>query len=290
MSNLGWLRALKSWLVLSICLWMAAGVLPMLSQDGSGDLGGLKQRANAYLEAIKTGRFEEASQYVVVDSRKAVATQEDKKNRIVSFQILEVEREEGKDSALVTISQKMFSPSMMMFGNVAVKKQQRWKLWEGKWYLNPSDPPQTYAALVKEYYYDKLEARSKGDPTVPPLEVEFEQKIFDFGKVSQGTPVQSLFVYRNLSGSDIEVKKVHAPEWLIKDVTTQRLVAAGTDGEIRVDVNTSQLDTEVLQDFFVQFEPIQEMIKLSIRGVVFKPRATTSSAKTPSLPTPESAP
>ena len=85
---------------------------------------------------------------------------------------------------------------------------------------------------MKEYYYDKLAARANPKPgqPPPPLEVEFEQKVFNFGRVPQGTPLQPRFVFRNLASHDILVEKIHGPEWLIKDATEQRVVPAGADG------------------------------------------------------------
>ena len=119
--------------------------------------------------------------------------------------------------------------------------------------------------------------------------MEFEQTVFDFGKVPQGTPVQPRFVFRNLASRDILVEKIHGPEWLIKDATEQRVVPAGADGEIRVDVDTSRLQWQITQDFFVQFEPIREMVKLSIRGWVSISKAPPASAKPANPPAPAAA-
>ena len=119
----------------------------------------------------------------------------------------------------------------------------------------------------------------KPGQTPPPLEVEFEQKVFNFGRVPQGTPLQPRFVFRNLASHDILVEKIHGPQWLITDATEQRVVPAGADGEIRIDVDTSKLQWQVTQDFFVQFEPIREMIKLNIRGSVYIPKPPNPPAK-----------
>ena len=180
----------------------------------------------------------------------------------------------------------------IMSGSVPVKWRQRWKLREGEWYLDPADPPQTYAAMVKEYYYDKVAARRNPKPgqEPPPLEVEFEQPVFDFGRVPQGTLVQPRFVFRNLGSQDVLVEKIHAPEWLIEDATEQRVVPAGAEGEIRVDIDTSGLEWQVTQDFFVQFEPIREMVKLGVRGWVNKPKPAPASAKSADPPAPAAAP
>ena len=46
------------------------------------------------------------------------------------------------------------------------------------------------------------------------------------------------------------------------------LIPAGMTGEIEMELNTSRLHQEFVQDIFVRFEPIQEMVKLRIKGKV----------------------
>ena len=260
--------------------WAPAAASPGLSGTDPAGLDRLRQRANAYLEAVQAGRVDQAAQYVLPASRETVDAARSGKPRVLSFRILEVELEEGNRSALVTVSRTVMTAAIMS-GRIPVKHRLRWKLREGEWYVDPADPPQTHAALMKEYYYDKLAARNSPKPgqTPPPLEVEFEQKVFNFGRVPQGTPLQPRFVFRNLASHDILVEKIHGPEWLITDATEQRVVPAGADGEIRIDVDTSKLQWQVTQDFFVQFEPIREMVKLNIRGSVYIPKAPKPSAK-----------
>ena len=287
MSGMGLLKLWKNWLPLIILAWAPAAASLGLSGPDPAGLDRLRQRANDYLEALHAGRVDQAAQYVLPASRETVDAARAGKARVLSFRILEVELEEGNRSALVTVSQTVMTAAIMS-GRMPVKQQQRWKLREGEWYVDPADPPQTHAALMKEYYYDKLAARANPKPgqTPPPLEVEFEQKVFNFGRVPQGTPLQPRFVFRNLASHDILVEKIHGPEWLMKDATEQRVVPAGADGEIRIDVDTSKLQWQVTQDFFVQFEPIREMIKLNIRGSVYIPKPPNPPAKPPKPPNP----
>ena len=284
MSGMGLLKLWKNWLPLIILAWAPPAASLGLSGPDPAGLDRLRQRANDYLEAVHAGRVDQAAQYVLPASRETVDAARSGKARVLSFRVLKVELEEGNRSALVTVSQTVMTAAIMS-GRMPVEQQQRWKLREGEWYVDPADPPQTHAALVKEYYYDKLAARNSPKPgqTPPPLEVEFEQKVFNFGRVPQGTPLQPRFVFRNLASHDILVEKIHGPEWLITDATEQRVVPAGADGEIRIDVDTSKLQWQVTQDFFVQFEPIREMVKLNIRGSVYIP-------KPPNPPAPRQSP
>ena len=167
MSSVGLLKVWKNWLPLAILFWMQAGVPPVLSGPDPTGLDRLRQRVNAYLEALHAGRVDQAAQYVLPASRETVGAAQAGKARVLSFRILEVELEEGNGSALVTVSRTVMTASMMS-GRMPVKQRLRWKLREGEWYVDPADPPQTYAALVKEYYYDKLAARANPKPGPAP--------------------------------------------------------------------------------------------------------------------------
>ena len=95
MSGMGWLKAWRNGLPLAILLVMVFGVLPVLSDSDSAGLDRLRQRANAYMEALQAGRVDQAAQYVLPASREAVAAVQPAKTQILSFSILGVEPEEG---------------------------------------------------------------------------------------------------------------------------------------------------------------------------------------------------
>ena len=292
MSGIQTQKAWKSWLPLAVLAWMLAGAPSGLSGPDPAGLDRLRQRVNAYFEAVHAGRLDQAAQFVLPASREAVRSARPGKSRVLGFAVLSVKLEEGNVSALVTVKRTLTAGIPFMAGGVPVKQRLRWKLREGEWYLDPADPPPSHAALMKEYYYDKRAARANPKPgqTPPPLEVEFQQTVFNFGKVDRGAPVQPRFAFRNLASHDILVEKIHGPEWLIKDATEQRVVPAGADGEIRIDVDTSRLKRQVIQDFFVQFEPIQEMVKLNIRGWVRQGATAAPSAKPATPPAPAATP
>ena len=84
------------------------------------------------------------------------------------------------------------------------------------------------------------------------------------------------------------VEKIYGgpDERLITDRTEKRRVPAGSAGEIVVDLDTSKHYGTFVHDFFVQFEPVKEMVKLRITGKVYTPEEGVES---PSLASEEAA-
>ena len=188
--------------------------------------------------------------------------------RITGFSIVEVELEEGHRSAVVTIRRLVTAPA----GSVRVKEKFRWKREDGEWFLDPADPPKTDSEIFTEYYYKKQGIA----PTA-----EFEERVFDFGLAVQGEPVQPRFSFRNPSSRDIIVEKnPRSRPAHLTDRTEKRLIPAGAAGEITVELNTAKLHRDFIQDIFVQFEPVKEIVKLRITGRVF---TAEEIAKSPSL-------
>ena len=214
------------------------------------------------------GSSTKAKQFVLPHSREAIDAARSGKARITGFSIVEVELEEGDRSAVVTIRRLVTAPA----GSVRVKEKFRWKREDGEWFLDPSDdPPKTDSEIFTEYYYKKQGIA----PTA-----EFEERVFDFGLAVQGEPVRPRFSFRNPSSGDIIVEKIHGPDRLITDRTEKRLIPAGAAGEITVELNTAKLHRDFIQDIFVQFEPVKEIVKLRITGRVF---TAEEIAKSPSL-------
>ena len=263
-----------------ILAWVSAGARSSLADLDQADIERLKQRVNGYLSAVRSRQLAKAREFILPRSRNETGAPRPGKSRMIGFSIFEVEPEADNRSAIVTVKQEIMAPPMV--GRMEIKKKLRWKREAGEWFLDPADPPRTDAEIFREYYYDKLAARSNPKPgeTPPPLEVEFEETVFDFGLAVQGDPVQPNFAFRNLASRDIVVEKIHAPEWLIQDRTEKRLIPAGAAGEIRIELSTVKLHRKFHHDIFVQFEPIKEMIKLRIKGQVY---TAEEIAESPSL-------
>ena len=251
-----------------VLAWMSASAGTGAADGGQADLERLKRRVNEYFSAVHARQFEKARQFVLPRSRDTIGASGSGKARITGFSIVEVELEEGDGSAVVTTRRVATAGGI---GSVRVKEKFRWKREDGEWFLDPDDPPKTDSEIFTEYYYKKQGIA----PTA-----EFEERVFDFGLAVQGEPVRSRFSFRNPSSRDIIVEKIHGPDRLITDRTEKRLIPAGAAGEITVELNTAKLHRDFIQDIFVQFEPVKEMVKLRITGRVF---TAEEIAKSPSL-------
>ena len=262
-------RISSALLLVLIFSWMSAGARPSPTDSDQADIDRIKQRTTEYLSAVRSRQLTKAREFILPRSRNTNETTASGKSRMKTFSILQVKLEEDDRSAIVTINGEV--TGVPLAGRMTVRRKFRWKKESGEWFLDPADPPKTKAAIFKEYYYDKLAARANPKPGTPPLplEVEFEKTVYDFGLAIKGNPLQPHFSFRNRSSQAIEVEKIYGPEWLITDSTKERLIPPGEVGEIKVELNTAKLHRKFVQDIFVQFEPIKEIVKLRIRGSVY---------------------
>ena len=258
MLRLAWFLASSGLLWFLILAWVPAGARSSPETGGQADLERLKDRVNEYFRAVHSRQFAKAGDFILPRSRDAFSTEQPRGSRIIRFGIVAVRLEDGNRSAVVTIRQEALASGLS--GPLKAKRKTRWKKEAGEWFLDPSDPPKTDAEIFREYYYGK---RGRA-PTA-----EFEKKVFEFDWITQGDPLQPRFSFRNPSSGDIVVERIHGPEWMITDRTEKRVVPAGAAGEIRVELNTSRLHRDFVQDIFVQFEPVKEMVKLRIKGKVY---------------------
>ena len=257
MSGLKCVLVARGLLWVLLLAWMLASAGAVAADPGQAGIERLKQRVNEYFSAVHARKTEKAREFVLPPFRDTIDPRQSRKTRISNFAIVGVELEEGNRSAIVTTRRMITAGGI---GRVRVKEKFRWKREDGEWFLDPDDPPRTDGEIFREYYYEKLGA--------PPT-VKFEETVFDFGWVYQGDPVRPRFSFRNPSSQDIMVEKIHGPERTITDRTEKRLVPAGEAGEITVELNTARRRLEFVQDIFVQFEPIKEMVKLRITGRVY---------------------
>lgn len=217
----------------------------------------IRQRADGYFSAVGSRRFQQARQFILPASRADFDPVRSAKGSVTGFDILGVELEEGKRSAIVDVERQVVAA--VVAGRVKVRTKFRWKLEAGQWFLDPNDPPRTDAEIFQEYYYAKRGAATTA---------EFEETVYDFDWAAQGDLVRTRFSFRNPGSEDLVIEKIYGPEWLL-DRTEMLHIPAGSSGEVRMEFDTSAIRGHVSQDVFVRFEPVREMVKLRIKGRVF---------------------
>ena len=228
----------------------------------------LKERVSEYFNAVHSRQFAKAKQFILPRSRDSAGGARPGRTQVAGFGIIGVKLEEGNRSAVVTIEREV--RAMGLASQASIKEKFRWKKEDGEWFLDPADPPRTTADIFREYFYAKRAARANPKPgqEPPPLLLEIEERVFDFGLATRGDLVRPRFSFRNLGSEAIVIEEIYGPEWVL-DRTESHLVPAGATGEIRMELSTSRLHRDFIQDIFVRFEPIQELVKLRIKGKVY---------------------
>jgi len=246
-------------LVLSLSLYISAQTASPSEK--------VKARVLAYYAAVQSNQVAKAQEFVIQKSRATFFPQFD--NKLVGIRVAQVDLEPGKESAIVKVVCQVMIPTAMQA--VDVPQYSRWKLSGGDWFFDPADPPKSLASLFQEYYWKKQAARNSRfpDQPAPPIDVQFESETKDFGVVVKGTTVTLKFAFTNMTKKDLFIERIFLHEHLMKDATTERMIAPGKKGEIVLNLDTSPLYREVEHDVFVQFEPIREIVKLKIKGKVF---------------------
>lgn len=259
----------KGFLLMLVLVWMPAGGRSSAADSADpSEIERIRQRADDYFSTVGSRRFQKARQFILPASREDFDPIRSAKGTITGFDILGVELEEGKRSAIVEVEREVVAA--VVAGRVKVRKKFRWKLEAGQWFLDPNDPPRTDAEIFQEYYYAKRGAATAA---------EFEHKVFDFDWAARGDLVRPRFSFRNPGSEDLVIQKIYGPEWLL-DRTETLHIPAGSSGEVRMEFDTSAIRGHLSQDVFVQFEPVKEMVKLRIKGRVF---TAEEIARSPSL-------
>jgi hypothetical protein len=222
----------------------------------------IKERVTQYFAAVQSNDIGKAKEFVLEKSRQSFFPQFDPK--LTGVRVAEIQLEKDKTSAVVKVLCQVMIPSAMQA--VDVSQLQRWKLAAGNWYFDPADPPPSEASIMKKYYYEKLKSKEGKDPS--QWDVRFEKEVQDFGVAVKGTVVTLKFPFTNQSKQELKVEAVFLHQ-LMKDLTSTRTVPPGKKGEIVITLDTAPLYREFDHDIFVQFEPIQERVKLKVKGRVF---------------------
>jgi hypothetical protein len=225
----------------------------------------LKERVTEFYTAVRANQMDKAVQYVTEKSRDSFKTQSH--GKFTGFEITHVEMEQDGQSAIVELSFKVLIPTIIR--QVHMPDRARWKLVSGEWFYDPEDVPPQLNDKFKEYYYDKLPAGNESSGAKRAPSVSFERDLIDIGLVDRGKVVNLRFPFTNQSSQEIRIEEFHfrgVP--FLKSATTKTVFKPGEKGEISVDLDTTELSGVLDNSFFVEFQPIKEMVSLRVKGKV----------------------
>jgi hypothetical protein len=229
----------------------------------------LSQRVTEFYTAVRTNQIDKAAEYVIERARDSFKSQSH--GKFLAFEITHVEMEQGGQSAIVELSFKVLIPTIIR--QIFIPDRTRWKLVSSDWFYDPEDAPPQMGDKMKEYYYDKRpigdakSAKSKGPSKVSTI--PFERDVIDVGLVERGKILNLRFPFTNQSSQEIKIEELFfrgVP--FLKSTTTKMTFKPGEKGEISVDLDTSELSGVLDHSFFVEFQPIKEMVSLRIKGKV----------------------
>ncbi len=242
-------------------------------------IGRLKERVTQFFTALQASQLDKAEQYVVEKARSDFKSQQH--GRMLAFGIVGVKMEDSAQSAIVEMSYKVLIPTIVR--QVNIPDMIRWKLISGEWFYDPEDPPPSLANKFQEYYYQKVppsppgKGKSTKGPKASKFLVQFEQDSIDIGTVEKGKTVNLRFAFTNQSSQEVKIEEFYFRAPFLKSTTGKRVFKAGEKGEINVELDTSDLLRSFEHGFFVEFQPVKELIPLKIKGKVIKPKELKQS-------------
>ena len=239
----------------------------------------IKQRVTEYYTDIKSNNLKNAAELVLPKLRKRFLAQK-RDSTIDAFRIVEVNIEEGGTSAAVEASISHGATAKLPY-RMELRNYTRWRLVKGNWYCDIENPPQTLAEKMEEH-------SKKPQPAPGPLpglsagyQVKFDQDHLKFGTVAKGSPLTLKYSFTNLSTQPIKIENVYLRADFLKNKTEKAIVKPQEKGEVVVELDTSQLKGHIDHSIVVEFQPINELIQLYLKGRIFPPDQMPKVSSTP---------
>ena len=270
-------RKLSFYLLIVFLSHALAGRCPAASSKDT-ETEKLKARTTEFFTAVQMAQWSKTEQYVIEKSRDNFKSQHH--GKILGFKIVDVKMEAGEQSALVEVAYTILVPTIVR--SIDIPDVSRWKLVSGEWFFDPDDPPPSPASKFQEYYYDKVAARKAGK--LPPLAIHFDRDVINIGVVEKGKILNLRFPFTNGTSQQIRIEELSLRAPFLKDTTKKITLKPGEKGEVSVDLDTSALLWDFEHALYVEFQPIKEMVPLTIKGKVLEAKdiARSKTDKGPS--------
>jgi Protein of unknown function (DUF1573) len=227
-------------------------------EAGTSEEENLKQRVTEFYKALQANQAAKAETFVCEAAKPGFRLLP--RSSVVGFRISKITPEPERNSAAVEIALKTIAPFITQ--TVEIPVLARWKKENGEWYYDPEDPPKTLGDKFQNCYYERKEKNV-------PSEVKFEREFIDFGIATQGKTLNLRFPFTNKSSKDITIEKVYVVDAYMKDASAKGSIKPGQKGEIAIDLVTSTLHLDFDTTVFVEFQPINECVRLRMKGRVF---------------------
>jgi Protein of unknown function (DUF1573) len=218
----------------------------------------LRQRVTEFYKALQANQAAKAEMFVRDEAKPGFRLLP--QSSVVGFRIAKVTPEPERNSAIVEIALKSIAPFVPQ--SVEIPVLARWKKEKEEWYYDPEDPPKTLGDKFQDCYYERQEKKV-------PSELKFERELIDFGIATQGKTLNLKFPFINKSSKEITSERVYVVDSYMKDASTKGSIKPGQKGEIAIDLDTSTLHQDFDTTVFVEFQPINECVRLRMKGRVF---------------------
>lgn len=125
------------------------------------------------------------------------------------------------------------------------------------------------SANIVEDFERLTEAEKKDAP-----KVEFAERVFDFGELTQGQNAEHVFTMKNNGASDLIIRKTKASCGCTAIVPQAKIIKAGEETEIKVVFNSR--GKRGRQNKFITVitnDPVHSAVQLRVRGNVIMPKS-----------------
>jgi uncharacterized protein DUF1573 len=248
---------MKKWHYLFTIILMFS-VVKISIKAGDSDEEKLRQRVTEFYKALQANQAAKAETFVRDAAKPGFRLLPG--SSVVGFRIAKVTPEPERNSAIVEIALKSIAPFVAQ--SVEVPVMARWKKEKEEWYYDPDDPPKTLGDKFQDCYYGRQEKNI-------PSEVKFERELIDFGIATQGKTLNLRFPFTNKSTKEITIEKVYVVGSYMKDASAKASIKPGQKSEIVIDLDTSPLHQDFDTTVFVEFQPINECVRLRMKGRIF---------------------
>jgi hypothetical protein len=103
-------------------------------------------------------------------------------------------------------------------------------------------------------------------------EIAFDQEKWDFGRIKEGKVVTHIFIFSNKGGSSLEIQRVRTSCGCTAALVSQKILAPGENGELKVTFNTRGYAGNVSKYVYIHSnDPRHPQIQLSLNASIDVP-------------------